>query len=133
MYHMHYQHLIPLLQAAQKNIKKVLGRLPPLQLPHGKQKGYQDSLQEGTYQRHFHQINLAVAICLSTKQSADGRMWQTRRALCARATAILRAVGVLEAPKDMRSSKCSVKRSLPTRSILQSCTTCKPPTTITIY
>ena len=98
MYYMHYQHLTSLLQAAQKNIKRVLRPPPPLQLPHGKQKGSQDSLQEGTYQRHFHQIKLAVAICLSTKQSADGHLWQTQRALCARANSVLRGVGVLKQP-----------------------------------
>ena len=104
---MHYQHLTSLLQAAQKNIKESAQAAPPLQLPHGKQKGYQDSLQEGTYQRNFHQIKLAVAICLSTKQSADGHLWQTRRALCARATAVLRAVGVLKHPKT-----CGVPKAL---------------------
>ena len=60
VYYMHYQHLHVLLQAAQENIKESARAAPPLQLPHGKQKAYQDSLQEGTYQRHFHQIKLAV-------------------------------------------------------------------------
>ena len=41
--------------------------------------------------------------------------------------------GGLEAPKDMLSSKGPVKRSLPMRSYLQSCTTSRPSITITIY
>ena len=41
--------------------------------------------------------------------------------------------GGLEAPKDMLSSKGPVKRSLPMRSYLQSCTTSRSFITITIY
>ena len=82
MYYMHYQHLTPCYKLHRRTSRECSGR-PPLQRPHGKQKGYQDSLQEGTYQRHFHQIKMAVAMCLSTKRSADGHRWQTKRALCA--------------------------------------------------
>ena len=42
---------------------------------------------------------LTDAICLSTKQSADGHLWQTQRALCARANSVLRGVGVLKHTK----------------------------------
>ena len=59
MYYMHYQHLTPCYKLHRRTSRECSGR-PPLQLPHGKQKAYQDSLQEGTYQRHFHQIKLAV-------------------------------------------------------------------------
>ena len=41
--------------------------------------------------------------------------------------------GGLETPKEMLDSKGHVHPPLPTRSCLQSCTTCKPSTTHTIY
>ena len=86
----------PLFPATRctKEQQKSAQAAPSLQLPHGKHKESKDALQEGTYQRHFHQMKLAVGICLSTKQSTDGHLRHTRRALCARATAVLRAVGV---------------------------------------
>ena len=41
--------------------------------------------------------------------------------------------GGLETPKEMLNSKGHVNPSFPTRSCLQSCTTCKPSTTNTTY
>ena len=46
-----------------------MGR-PHLQLPHGKLKGYQVSLKEGTFRWPFHQTKLAVHDIIQGKKNA---------------------------------------------------------------